>query len=422
MEVSYNLRYQKSNFSNKVIIDKEGEIIIYGKGFRLKGKGGNDKGELINFSEVKEFYYKDEKVIFITFNKEKYILSDCGNLFDQMLIDIYKARNEFLTDALFMKAGKLKAEFEGNFERFSKFMKVINKGHAKVKLYERSLVLVPEIQDAFSIHFDFVNFYEFDELDYFLKIVTDDGSTVNISQLGNDYEFFQEKMDALLGGMYETIVNDGLKIAFQEFHAGTLLKLAYGMKNGKAVSLKEISKMDKDLAKRVEEFIFENNNFKEMTKSLRNPLDDNHVFFGITRDETVRGSFIRWVMFVLADQNLVAFSILPRWLQEGPKTPENAKPFDMYFYKIIMEQGVPSEKFEDKVREINQALVVLNFAKDPCYKDKRELRHSPYQYAIRKLPYLRILRKSFVGRVSTNDPKEWEKQAQEVFSKAKLQN
>ena len=55
MEVSYNLRYQKSNFSNRTILDKEGEIIIYAKGFRLKGKGATDTGELLNFSEIKEF-------------------------------------------------------------------------------------------------------------------------------------------------------------------------------------------------------------------------------------------------------------------------------------------------------------------------------------------------------------------------------
>lgn len=420
MEVSYNLRYQKSNFSNKVIIDKEGEVIIYGKGFRLKGKGASDKGELINFSEVKEFYHKENKIIFITFTKEKYILADAGNLFDQMLIDIYKARNEFLTDALFMKSGKLKAEFEGNFERLSKFGKLINKGHAKVKLYEKSLILVPEIQDAFSIHFDFVSFYEFDELDYFLKIITDDGNTVMVSQLGNDYEFFQEKMDTLLGGMYETIVNDGLKQAFQEFHAGTLLKLAYKMKNGKAVSLKEIKKIDKELAGRLEDFIFENSNLKEFSGEFK-PSNDEYVLFGITRDEAVKGSFIRWLLFVMPDKNLVAFSILPRWIEGGDKGPETGKPCEMYFYKIIMEQGVPSEKYEDKIRELNQALVVLNFAKDPCYKDKRELKHSPYQYAIRKLPYLRILRKSFVGKISSSDPKEFQKQADELFSKAKLQ-
>jgi len=420
MEVSYNLRYQKSNFSNKVIIDKEGEVVIYGKGFRLKGKGGGDKGELINFSELKEFYHKDEKIIFITFNKEKYILSDSGNLFDQLLIDIYKSRNEFLMDALFMKGGKLKSEFEGHFERFSKFNKLINKGHAKVRLFEKSLIVIPDDQDAFAINFDFVTFYEFDELDYFLKVVTDDGNTLNISQLGNDYEFFQEKMDILLGGMYETIVNDGLKIAFQEFHAGVLLKLAYKMKNGKAVNLKEIKKIDKDLATKVEEFIFEDSNLKEMAAGFA-PTDDSHTYFGMTQDEAVKGSFIRWAIFVIPEKNLVGFSILPRWAEGGKASEGTPKQSEMFFYRIIMEQGVPSEKYEDKVRELNQALIVLNFAKDPCYKDKRELKHSPYQYAIRKLPYLRILRKSFVGKVSANNPADFQKQSENLFAKAKLQ-
>ena len=85
-----------------------------------------------------------------------------------------------------------------------------------------------------------------------------------------------------------------------------------------------------------------------------------------------------------------------------------------------MEKGTPADKYQDKIKEIEQALVVLHFAKDPCYKDKRDLKHSPYQYAIRKLPYLRILRKSYVGRAASKDTKEWQKQAMDVLKKAEL--
>ena len=438
MEVSYNLRYQKSNFSNKVVLDKEGEIVIYSKGFRLKGKGATDKGELINFSEIKEFYYRNEKLFFITFNKEKYTLSDASTLFDQMISDIYKSRNEFLMDALFMKGGKLKAEFEGAFQRISKFGKLINKGTGKLRLYESSLVVVPCKQDAFSVHFDFVNFHEFDDGEYTLKVVMDDGTTILFSQLGNDFEFFQEKMDALLGGMYETLVNDVLKQAFMQFHAATLLKLAYKMKGGKAVALKDIQKMDKELAVEVESFIFQDENLKKKMKLLRDMVDEYSVYYGIAKDEAIKDSFIRWVMYSIPAKNVVAFCILPRWKQGGsagqtgasastatpggpPKAGNNMQDrHDTYFYKIIMEQGTPADKVEDKVMEIDQALVNLHFAKDPCYKDKRDLKHSPYQYAIRKLPYLRILRKSFVGFVSAADIDEWHKQAKEVLKNAEV--
>ena len=414
MELSYNLRYQKFSFSGRLLIDKEGEVIIYAKGFRIKGKGASDKGELINFSEIKEFFYKDEKIIFITFTKEKYILSDTGTLFDQLLIDIYKSRNEFLMDALFMRTGKLKAEFDCNFERSSKFGKLINKARAKIRLYEQSMIVIPEIQDAFAIYFDFVNFHEFDELDYFLKIVIDDGTTIIISQLGQDYELFEEKMNELLGGMYETIVNEGLKQIFDEFHSATLLKLACIMKEGKAVQLKEIQKMDKELAVAVENYIYQDKNFAEKVKVLRDICDEKNIFYGIARDLAVKGGFIKWVLFTIPEKNIVAFSVLPRW-KEIPLDLH-----DTYFYKIIMEQGNPMEKVIDKVREIEQALVVLNFAKDPCYKDKRDLRHSPYQYAIRKMPFLRILRKSYIGKIGAKEVKEWQSQAKEILSRAVL--
>ncbi len=420
MEVSYNLRYQKQSFSSPKTIDKEGEIIIYTKGFRLKGKGAGDKGELINFSEIKEFYYRNEKVFFITFNKEKYVLSDSGTQFNQLIVDLYKSRNEFLMDALFMKGGKLKAEFEGNFNRLSKFSKPINKGQAKLKLYERSLVIVPSGQDAFSIHFDFVNFYEFNEDEYTLKIVMDDGVVIEVDQLGNDYEVFEEKMNQLLGGMYQSVVNDVLKQAFIEFHAATLLKLAYKMRGGKAVSLKDIQKMDSDLAVAVEEFIYEDEIFSQKIKILRDLVDEYNIFYGIAKDNAVKDSYIRWVLFTVPEKNVVAFSILPRWQQGGQVEENPSYPHKTYFFRIIMEKGSPADKVEDKVKEIDQSLVNLNFIKDPCYKDKRELKHSPYQYAIRKLPYLRILRKSFAGVADNTDVKEWQKQVKEIMKNAAL--
>jgi hypothetical protein len=423
MEVSYNLRYQKSSFSNKVLLDKEGEIIIYVKGFRLKGKGAADKGELINFSEIKEFYFRNEKIFFITFTKEKYVLLEPGPLFDQLLIDLYKARNEFLMDALFMKGGKLKAEFEGDFQRMSKFGKLINKGHAKFKLFESSFVVAPDNQDAFVIHYDFVNFHEFDDMEYLLKIVMDDGVTILFSKLGNDFGLFEEKMTELLGGMYEKLVNEVLKEVFPHFHTGTLLKLAYKMKGGKAVNLNDIQKIDKELAIAVDEFIFEDGNLAKKTKILREKVDEYGIFYGLAQDKAVRGSFIKWVMFTIPEKNVVSFCILPRWQQGGggdAEAEKEAQPYDTYFFKIIMECGNPAEKAEDKVREIDQSLVILDFVKDPCYMNKKELRHSPYQYAIRKLPFLRILRKSYIGRADAIDKKEWQGQVKEIFKNAEL--
>lgn len=416
MHVSYNLRYQKSNFSSRVLIDKEGEIIIYEKGFRLKGKGAGDKGEMINFSEIKEFYYRNDKIFFITFNKEKYTLCEAGSLFENLLTDLYRSRNEFLMDALFMKSGKLVTELEASFERLSKFGKLISKGHARLRLHEESLVVLPDLMDGFSLNFNFVNFHEFDDLEYKLKMVMDGGQTIFFSNLGNEFAIFEEKMNSALGDMYDTLVNESLKNAFPQFHAATLLKLAYKMKGGKAVSLHDIGKMDDDLLPAVEEFVFGDEIFKEKFDSLRALSDEYQTYVGIARDYTVEEGFVRWVMVAIPENNVVAFSMLPRWSDKD----NEGHGHDTYFYKIIMEKGSPSDKIESKVQEIQQALVNLKFVKDPCYKDKRDLRHSPYQYAIRKMPFLRILRKSYVGMVKEVDTKNWIKKSKELLEAATL--
>jgi hypothetical protein len=421
MEVAYNLRYQKQNFSSKTLLDKEGEVIIYGKGFRLKGKGAGDKGELINFSEIKEFYSRDAQVIFVTFNKEKYILSEASTLFDQLVIDLYKARNEFLMDALFMKSGKLRAEYDCTFNRVSKFGKPINKGTAKVRLYDGSLVIIPEAQDAFSIHYNFVNFYEFDDMDYSLKIVMDDGVNLFLAQMGNDFEFFQEKWEGMLGGMYQELINGVLKEAFPHFDAATLLQLGYKMKGGKGVSLFDIKKINSDLAVAIEEFIYEDENLAKKMEMFKGMVDDYSIFYGMAKDETVKGGFVRWLMVAVPDKNVVAFSMLPRWVEGGSEDlDKRIYKHPTYFFRVIMEKGRPADKLEDKILEINQALVNLSFVKDPCYKDKRDLRHSPYKYAIRKLPYLRILRKSFCGRASSPDVADWQAQAKKIMDGAEI--
>jgi hypothetical protein len=423
MQVSYNLKYRKSNFSNRVLIEKEGEIIIYDKGFRLKGKGATDKGELINFYDIKEFYYKDDQLFFITFGKEKYTLDGLGTLFDEFLATIYRARNDFLVDALFLKQGSLKAEFEGYFDRYSKFNKPINKGRCKIRLYERSMVIIPDNQDVFSVNFNFINFYEFDEDEYLLKVVMDDGLNIFISQFGNDYELFEEKITDLIGGMYERFVNEDLKEVFCEFDSGTLLKLAYKMKGGKAVSMKDIQKMDKELAAKVHEAFFDDGVLADKFSLFDDDTDEYSRYFGIARDPITKDGFIRWIMYAIPDYNVVAFSILPRMIDVdsgADAATDVQKPHDTYFFKIIMEKGVPSEKVDDKVLEIDQTLVNLQFVKDPCFKDKRELKNSPYKYSIRKLPFLRILRKSFAGKAHATDPKVWKKQAKEIMDKAKI--
>ena len=91
-----------------------------------------------------------------------------------------------------------------------------------------------------------------------------------------------------------------------------------------------------------------------------------------------------------------------------------------YFFKIIMEKGEPQEKVHEKLLEVNQALLKLKFVTTPFYKDKRELRRSIYRFALRKLPYLRLLRRSYVGRLTPFNEVDWDKRITDIYGKAEL--
>jgi len=99
MALTYSLKYKKLNAYNRVLLEKEGEVVIDRQSFRLKGKGAHDMGENIYFGDMKSMSVKDDYLAFSLFTKDRYILSDFANLFDSFLKDFSRVRNEYLADS-----------------------------------------------------------------------------------------------------------------------------------------------------------------------------------------------------------------------------------------------------------------------------------------------------------------------------------
>lgn len=411
MHPVFNLRYRKTNFFNKILLTKEGEIVLKDDGFVLKGKGAKDQGEFMSMQNVKELYIRESSILLITFAKEKYMLTHFGTMYEEFLIYFYKMRNQFLVKNLFMQQGALKFEYEGKYEYLNQYNKPMHKGKASVKIYEGSIVVLPEKKDAFMIPFNFLISHEFDDFDYGLKCVLEDGSTVMFQQLGSVYEQLEEHFNTIAAQMYERIVNK-LKNIFPDFALGEILKLGNLMKYGKAVSIKQIQKIDKELALKVEEVLLENPSHQAKIAFLKKQTPEENINYGICVLDYNDFDFKAWYVAAVPEKNCVLFEII------SDSKKEETKVFDTYFFQIIMERGSAFDKVKDKVLEINQTMLNLNWALDPFWRDKKDLRSSPYQYAIRKLPYLRILRKSFLTKFAEADEKLWQSKAEAIFEKA----
>ncbi|MBP7058514.1 hypothetical protein KBB06_04215, partial [Candidatus Gracilibacteria bacterium] len=89
-----------------------------------------------------------------------------------------------------------------------------------------------------------------------------------------------------------------------------------------------------------------------------------------------------------------------------------------YFFRIIMQQGDAREKLANKIMELNQCMLLFKFDLTPLYKDRKELNKSRYRTAIKRLSFLRLIRKSYLGRVANVDSSTFKNELEKVFKRA----
>lgn len=411
MALTYSLRYKKLNFFNKVIIEKEGEIVIDRQFFRLKGKGAQDQGEVIYYGDMKEMYVKDDMLSFTTYGKERFVLSNFFNLFDSFLKDFIRVRNEYLADALFMKVGMLIKEYEGNIELVNVHGRSIPKGKSKIQFYEGSIVIMPETRECFAVYLNFLKNHEVDVEDYEIRLYLDSGQIINISKLGTSFEDVQNTIETLLGKLYEKIINF-MNESMPEFDAATLLKLARHLKGGRFLKFSALKKIHDEMPAKVESFLFTNNLLmEEKVRLLRKKGGDENFYisFSFVKQPDSHDINIRtWVLYTLPEENIIAMA--------QTSDPNDNK---VYFFKIIMQHGDPNEKLPSKILEIEQSLLIFKFDMTPVYKDRKELRRTKYSTAAKRLSFLRLLRKSYLSTDSSTDIKQFEANLRNVISEAK---
>jgi hypothetical protein len=101
-----------------------------------------------------------------------------------------------------------------------------------------------------------------------------------------------------------------------------------------------------------------------------------------------------------------------------------------YFFRLLpaeqagalADPAKASAAVDAAIRQLNRALVLLNFRREPIYlsDDKLDIqpRYRRYAIACRKLPELRRLRASFLGRAIHTSPAAWQKQFGAILTQA----
>jgi hypothetical protein len=306
-----------------------------------------------------------------------------------------------------MKVGMLYEEYDAHVEILLADGSIVNKGKSRLQFYEGSVVIIPELRECFVMYLDFIKHHEFDEDDYVLRLYLDQGYTVNISKLGTNFEDALQTLESFLGKMYERVINN-LQEMLPEFDSATLLKLAYKLKGGRALQYSTLKKMHDDMPAKLYQLAFSKHpEMKERADYLRSECGDENFFLGLsfyTKPETKETTMRSWFVAGLLDKNTLAFGMMH-------------KPNDVlvHLFRITSAFPVLKEKLLERVLELDQMLLVFRFDLSPLMKDVKELRKSRYKTAVKKLPFFRNLRLSFLWRIMQPTMDQFKMQLEKVF-------
>jgi hypothetical protein len=129
---------------------------------------------------------------------------------------------------------------------------------------------------------------------------------------------------------------------------------------------------------------------------------------------------------------------LPLAAKPGAKVPANLVAWEAtsrsgratYFFRLVPPEQAgqlqdPTQAaalIDAAIRQLNRAIVLLNFRREPIYLPDESLLLQPrfrrYAIACRKLPELVRLRSSFLGRAIHTSPDAWQKQLASYIEKA----
>jgi len=137
-------------------------------------------------------------------------------------------------------------------------------------------------------------------------------------------------------------------------------------------------------------------------------------------------------------QPILHWFFLPLAVEPGARFPSNLVAWEAtsrsgratYFFRLVppeqsaqlQDESTGAALIETAIRQLNRAIVLLNFRREPIYLPDDSLLLQPrfrrYAIACRKLPELVRLRSSFLGRAIHTTPAAWQKQFKAYLAKA----
>ena len=371
------------------------------------------------------------------------VLRQLGKAYDSLVHDLTEAYRDRTIQCLLLEDMSEIARYPGNFELSGSSSA---SGAAEIRLYKSNLAVLPANAKSFQWRLTDIDDLRFDSQAYEGTLQCG-ANRLRFTRLAKRTEEFatkvHEAINALatqtaqaLHGMLPFLDPDQLQSCSSLLREGRSASLAKLSAVHKQIPLSlAANAVDKDLKPYYDQLIaraakgFEYAGFK-----LIRPEDSDAASSSAEESceandadapdaDVVAPETLYWFLFPLVQPGTSKLANIVAW--EASSRSGRAT----YFFRLIdpsraseLNSASAAAVVDSAVRRLNTVLAMLNFRRRPIYLSDDELAIDPrfhrYAIAARRLPEVREVRASFLGRALHSSPEAWQSQVDSILKKA----
>ena len=404
-----------------------------------------DKGDSLVYRlrEIVSLEEKDYHLVIRFVFDELLDLFFIGFKFEDFYRELSKAYNELILQDMLIKEHVRQEDVGADFAIFTPGGDKSREGKCHVRVFETSLVIIPEKGEILRFHLG--NVKEIQPGDYNVSVVMDTGEKAVLSRMGYRLDPFKKVLEDILNEL-SSRARSLLQELMPGIDSSVLRRASSLLKEGNIALKKDIAAISPALWSEMEERILQSSLGDEydFLKSL-GPAEKLAVGFKRGLTGGAKSDYFWFAIPVFGGKpgepgNAVVLEAgvirTPDTEAAGPDLKDTA-PGDInapaeeellkqegkatYFFRVVGREMFAAlhdltrlERLESVydgfIVSLNRCLQEVNFRREPIYLPENRLteeRYIKYRYAIKRLPELRRLRDLFIGRVMHKTPEQW---------------
>jgi hypothetical protein len=417
-----------------------------------------------DLGDIDVFLPGDYELSLTLYTGNKLLLHQFAKAFQDLSHDLLEAYRKRLVQCLLLEdLGQIArfdgvARLEGRERSFT--------SPAELRLYKSNLAVLPTTASGLQWRLADIDAICFDEATW-ATVLESEGERITITKLAKRTEEFRQRLEETTSQVRERSART-VRDLFPFLGAGDFQQVALALREGRAAPVAKLAAIDR----RTEQALVANvvdAKLKPYFDALMTHLAPGvlHAGFKMMRPDEEDGKNVssggagemadhttdaaepsegqadganRNAPAAAEDEAMpmLYWFFFPLVAQPGKRAPANLVAWEAtstsgratYFFRLVPPERAaqlqdPSQSsalVAEAVRQLNQAIVLLNFRREPIYLPDESLDLQPrfhrYVIARRKIPELGRLRDSFLGRAVHTSPEAWQKQFESYLAQA----